>query len=262
MKALLAGIDEARPWWAPYRECLGALRCEMVGSETVAHALDRAMAARGGIALPAGDLRFVAPDAASPGEAYEAFIARTASVPTRDNLHDLINGLVWLRFPQVKRRLNELQAVQIATLGVGERRGPVRDALTLFDENGAWLQAPAVLCEALRSRDWQALFITHRAAWRDAQLTVFGHALLEKLCAPRPAITAHVWLLPSSADSDSGVLDELTPKRLAERRRHPLPLLGVPGWCPANADPAFYADAAVFRPLHRADSAGLGEIRA
>ncbi|HMM24565.1 MAG TPA: DUF3025 domain-containing protein [Pseudoxanthomonas mexicana] len=28
----------------------------------------------------------------------------------------------------------------------------------------------------------------------------------------------------------------------------PLPVLGVPGWWDGNADPAFYADAAVFRP--------------
>jgi len=262
VNALLGGIDETRPWWAPYRECLGTLRRESVGSKSVAFALDRAAAAHGGIALTAGDLRFVAPDAAPPGEAYEAFIARTASVPTRDNLHDLINGLVWLRFPQVKRRLNELQAVQIATLGVGERRGAVRDALTLFDENGAWLHAPAVLCEALRSRDWQALFVTHRAAWRDAYLTVFGHALLEKLCAPRPTITAHVWLLPPSADPQLGAVAELTPERLAQRPHHPLPLLGVPGWWPANADLAFYDDAAVFRPPHLDASAGRGEIRA
>ena len=28
----------------------------------------------------------------------------------------------------------------------------------------------------------------------------------------------------------------------------PLPVLGVPGWCDANGDPAYYEDVAVFRP--------------
>jgi hypothetical protein len=35
----------------------------------------------------------------------------------------------------------------------------------------------------------------------------------------------------------------LTPRALA-----PLPVLGVPGWWPANEAPGFYDDAAVFRP--------------
>jgi hypothetical protein len=50
----------------------------------------------------------------------------------------------WLRFPQAKRRLNELQA-EIARGGTGATRVPLRDALTLFDENGAVLDAPPAL---------------------------------------------------------------------------------------------------------------------
>ena len=61
----------------------------------------------------------------------------------RDKLHDLFNGIVWLRFPQLKRRLNELQAAQIALHGIGATRGAVRDALTLFDENAAVVRPPA-----------------------------------------------------------------------------------------------------------------------
>ncbi|HQX67511.1 MAG TPA: DUF3025 domain-containing protein, partial [Ottowia sp.] len=36
----------------------------------------------------------------------------------------------------------------------------------------------------------------------------------------------------------------------------PLPLLGVPGWWPANQAPAFYDDAEVFRPLRGAATPG------
>ena len=38
---------------------------------------------------------------------------------------------------------------------------------------------------------------------------------------------------------------------LASKPFAPLPLMGVPGWCADNANPAFYADAAVFRPTNR-----------
>jgi len=232
------------PWLGPYeaeRRRLLAVQCP---GRSVADALNAALMPRT-IELPAGRLCFVEPLQQPAGEAYEAFIARTASVPTRDNLHDLLNGLVWLRFPHVKRRLNELHAAEIARIGIGPTRGVLRDALTLFDENGACLQAPPVLIDALRGRDWRALFVTHRAAWDQARLTLFGHALLEKLARPRKPITAHVWL---------GQADEVV-ERLGDKPL-PLPVLGVPGWWPANEAPAFYDDASVFRPgLHRGHEA-------
>ena len=205
------------------------------------------MALQPAVLLQQGALRFVSQQELPDGEAYEAFIARTACLPTRDKLHDLFNGLVWLQFPQLKRRLNELQAQQLAQGGVGATRGAVRDALTVFDENAALWQAPAVLVDALRQRDWRALFITHRAAWQDARLTLFGHALMEKLTRPRKAITAHVWLVPDAVDLQAHLIEVLTPERLAGKPYLPMPVLGVPGWWPANQDASFYDDASVFR---------------
>ena len=183
---------------------------------------------------------FVAADALPDGEAYEAFIARTGSVPTRDNLHDHFNRLVWHRHPAIKQRLNQLQADEIAARGVGATRGAVRDALTLFDENGAlWPDAPPSLAQALAARDWHALFVTYRALWRNHRFEVFGHALLEQLAsAPRKGLTAHVLL----ADPLT-----LTPAQWADKPFLPLPVLGIPGWWPANEDPAFYEDKQVFR---------------
>ena len=141
-------------------------------------------------------VHFVPATALPADEAYEAFIARTGCVPTRDNLHDHFNRLVWQRHPAIKQRLNQLQAADIATRGVGATRGALRDALTLFDENGAlWPAAPASLTAALAARDWQALFITHRSLWRGHRFEIFGHALLEQLAlAPRKGLTAHVLL--------------------------------------------------------------------
>ena len=186
-------------------------------------------------------VRVVDADALPEGEAYEAFIARTGTVPTRDNLHDHFNRLVWHRHPSIKQRLNQLQAAEIAARGVGARRGALRDALTLFDENGAlWPDAPPRLAQALAARDWRALFVTHRALWLHHRFEVFGHALLEQLAAaPRKSLTAHVLL----ADPLT-----LTATQWARKPYLPLPVLGIPGWWPANEDLIFYEDKQVFRP--------------
>ena len=82
---------------------------------------------------------FASPDDAPNGRAYESHIALSGRVPTRSNRHDLFNALVWLAFPRTKARLNALQANAIEHTGVGAVRGPLRDAATVFDENGVVL---------------------------------------------------------------------------------------------------------------------------
>ena len=240
-------VDWSKPWLAPYRQIGQAVECELALGLVVASALNKQLD-RSPIHNAAGPLRFATADAATPTEAYEAFIARTAQVPTRDNLHDLFNGLVWLTFPLLKRQLNELQARQIALSGVGAQRGAVRDRLTLFDENGALWRAPPMLVDALRRRDWHGLFLTHRAVWQQAQLTIVGHALLEKLTVPRKAITAHVWIVPEGVDAETWRVDARAPEHPAALAHLPLPVLGIPGWWPANESEGFYDDAVVFRP--------------
>jgi len=241
---ILPAVDWAQPWLAPYRS----------SGEAVAQA-----AQHGGVAAalqgikPAQVPDFVHQDALPPGQAYEAHIFQTRSVPTRDNLHDFFNGLVWLAFPHTKRRLNELQAGEIARSGVAAVRGPLRDALTLFDENGALLDAPPALWRALVARDWHALFVTQRGLWSEARLLLFGHALLEKLVTPRKPITAHV-LLPRDMDAPPALDDAAIAKNfdadwLQTKPFVPLPVLGVPGWCAENTAASFYVDAGVFRPL-------------
>lgn len=238
--------DLGEPWWAPYAGHAPQLMAAVAQGASVSQALS---AAPSPIALAAGPLRFVPADAAPAGEAYEAFIARSACVPSRDNLHDLFNGLAWLSFPQIKRHLNELQAQEIARAGIGAARGPLRDALTVFDENGALFDGPPPLREALLARDWQALFITHRRLWRDARIVVFGHALLEKLTlSRRKALTAHVLVAPPGADFDSAYAWAITGPWLAGKPFAPLPVLGIPGWCAENQDFSFYDDSDVFRP--------------
>lgn len=237
----LEGIDWAAPWLAPYRAVGEPLAQQVHAGRRCAQVLDGAGA----------PVRFV-PQAALPaGQAYEQFIFEQQRVPTRDGLHDFFNGLVWLRFPHAKRRLNQLQAAQIAADGVLPVRGPVRDAITVFDENAALLQAPDALWDALAARDWPRLFITLRPLWAQARLTLFGHALLEKLVQPRKAITAHVYRVPLDLASDAldaWLAQDLQAPRLAGKPFVPLPVLGVPGWWLPNEATVFYADAQVFRP--------------
>ena len=153
-------------------------------------------------------MRFVPHLALSAGQPYEQFIYETNTVPTRDNLHDFFNGLCWITFPQTKKKLNQLQAAEIAKAGVQPLRGAVRDALTVFDENAAFLIAPQPLWDALLARDWKTLFISLRPLWKDAQLVLFGHALLEKLVHPRKAVTAHVYCAQPAMNSIAN-MDEL-----------------------------------------------------
>ncbi|MEP7102795.1 MAG: DUF3025 domain-containing protein [Burkholderiales bacterium] len=249
----LDAIDWSRPWLAHWRERGEPLAAQALRGGLV-NALNRAAAEP--IELRAGRLQFVEHAELPAGEAYESFIARSACVPTRANLHDFFNGLAWLMHPALKRRLNELQAAQIANAPTSAPRGAVRDALTLLDENAALLQAPPVLLDALRERDWQALFITHRAAWADARIELFGHALVEKLVRPRKAITAHVWIVPrGTAAMAAWLADALTPAQLAAKPFVPLPVFGVPGWWADNESPVFYRDDKVFRPAQKQTAA-------
>jgi len=246
--ALLSGRGAPAPaWFAPYADT--GRRIAASRAPTLADTLNADLRRP---TLAAGLLRFVPQAFLPPGEAYEAFIARTAQVPTREHPHDLFNGLVWHRFPALKRHLNERQADEIARHGIGPHRGPVRDALTLFDENAAWLQAPDALIDALRARAWRTAFVTLREGWKEARLVLFGHALMEKLLlSPHKSITAHVWAVPQTVDAEAYLAATLTPERLARKADFPLPLAGVPGWFAGNECESFYDDAAVFRPMRR-----------
>ena len=246
-------MDWGAAWLAPWRATGEPVAQQIVRGDSVHSALQTVLGAG------RGAVRFVPQSDLPDGTAYEQFIFDTRRVPTRDNLHDFFNGLAWLQFPQTKRRLNQLQAQAIAADGIQAVRGPLRDALTVFDENGAVLQAPEALWDALRARDWQALFVDLRPLWREARLVLFGHALLEKLVSPRKPMVAHVYQAPAAihsiADMDAWLAQALQPGHWATKPFAPLPVLGVPGWWPANEVPGFYADAQVFRPLRVASVA-------
>ena len=256
-----SAIDWSRDWYAAVR----------AAAENIIHAPHwraalNAQAARLALCNQRGlPLSFVPQENLPEGIAYEAFIGATGGVPTRENLHDFFNALVWLSFPRIKRQLNALQAAQIALAGIGKSRGNARDAATIFDENAALIvvcdtaQGRALL-DALRRHQWQDVFIGQRAKFgAEVEVWLFGHALMEKLVTPYKAITAHTravlvdaayFALDHAARRDW--IDHQVAQELAGQGLHtgcftPLPVLGVPHWWPGQ-DQLFYGDASVFRP--------------
>lgn len=249
-------IDWTRPWLAPFRSTAEPI----IQTSDWRSALNSA-AAEASLQNHRGlPIRFV-PQAELPaGIAYEAFIGATGSVPTRENLHDFFNALVWLTFPKIKAQLNALQAVELAKSAVSATRGKLRDAATIFDENSAiFIAHDRGMIDALREHRWNEVFISRRADFeRHCEVWLFGHALMEKLVSPYKAITAHTWTVMGSDDFfttpaldkrkwiDKTVAQQLA-NGLVASDFTPLPVLGVPGWAQSQ-NGAFYDDVTVFRP--------------
>ncbi|MBT0569752.1 DUF3025 domain-containing protein [Curvibacter sp. CHRR-16] len=269
-------VNWSAPWLAHLCPLGPLLTQRVLAGASVADALNHGLLLRqrqGSADAPAGAwqdlldgrLHFVPQQDLPSGMAYEAHIATTGAVPTRDNLHDFFNGLIWLHYPQTKARITALHWEQIGLQtrhapdnASPPRRGAVRDGLTLLDENGALLLAPPAVVAALQAKDWMQLFGPLRPAWQRSRVCIVGHALLEQLVLPRKPLTAHVlaWSMDAidliAASADWTCSTALNASWVASKPFAHLPVLGVPGWWPANGgleqgDAAFYADASVFR---------------
>ena len=247
-------IDWQAPWLADWRAVGEPIAQQVAAGCPQPEALNQTLIQAPSLAHAPVPVRFV-PQADLPeGQAYEDYIFAHGQVPTREGLHDFFNALCWMHFPLAKKRLNQLQASEIARAGVGQVRGPVRDAATVFDEN-AWLIQPSDrLWSALTEHRWTEALVDLRAEWAHTRLWAFGHAALEKAVQPYKSITVHLWRVPqgvAAPDLDAWLAQDLTPEKLAGKPFSPLPLLGVPGWWPDNENHSFYADASVFRPRRR-----------
>ena len=212
-------------------------------------------------------IRFVPPAAPSRKLSghYEAHVFETGEVQTRpDNWHDLFNALVWLAFPKTKAVLNRHHYQEIRARSGELLRGTARDVLTLFDEGGIVVAAAgAELPVLLRGFRWKELFWRRRAdVMRSMRFYVFGHAIYEKALEPYKGVTAKALIVdvaPSLlnaplaqqlAELDACAADYFSgPEALASTRTlSPLPILGIPGWEPANAREEYYDDSEQFRP--------------
>lgn len=250
----------AHPAFAPYRALIDALalvRAHPSPGPGILDALNALAASRGTVQARGLPLRFFVPDGRLSARDYEMHILHTGQVPTRaDTWHDVLNALVWLRFPRFKAALNAAHGEAIA-IEAGTARGRRRDALTVLDESGVWvISRDPALPAWLSGRAWHPLFWEARPRVEaDMRFVVVGHALLEKALAPYPAMTGKCLMLhsdsldPDAADAQAarelGAID--TPRQLA-----PLPIQGIPGWDTANAHAAYYANQEIFRPARRA----------
>jgi hypothetical protein len=198
---------------------------------------------------------------------YEMHIAQTGDVETRaENWHDLFNALAWIAFPRAKAAINAQHAAMLAEGGeaAARRRGPERDALTLFDEGGVAIASsdPALL-QLVAEHRWKELFWLRRDELaRHARFIAFGHSLFEKMLAPFIGIVAKTVFLHVEqgfaalpGPEQVARADALLAAHFADRSRFasprsmaPLPVLGIPGWYPGNSRADFYDDADHFRP--------------
>lgn len=242
------------PAFAPYRDLIAELGLAR-GLPGLA-ALNALASARGTSQSRGLPLRFVAPDGRLAARDYELQILESGQVPTRaDTWHDVLNALVWLRFPHFKSALNAAHGDAIA-LETASLRGRRRDALTVLDESGVWvISRDANLSRLLAGRAWEPLFQDRRQAVEaDMRFVVVGHALLEKALTPYPAMTGKCLMLVSTS-LDPDAADTQAAAALAAvdtpRQLPPLPVQGVPGWDPGNAQPGYYANREIFRPAAR-----------
>jgi Protein of unknown function (DUF3025) len=252
----------AAPIFAPLRPSLGRLAPDRFPRHDELNALAGPSLVSGGGA----PIRFVPPaPSREPAARYEIRIFETGEVQTRpDNWHDLFNALVWLAFPRTKAVLNRHHYDQIIARRGERQRGTARDVLTLFDEGGIVVSSSdAKLLALLRDFKWKELFWTHRADVRRCmRLHVLGHAIYEKALAPHQGVTGKALIVDVAPE----LLDAPTERQLAEldaraanyfsgtqalastRSLTPLPILGIPGWEPANEREEYYDDVSQFRP--------------
>jgi len=219
-------------------------------------------------------IRFVPP--ATPSKEisaqYEVRIFKTGEVQTRpDNWHDLFNALVWLAFPKTKAVLNGHHYEEIHVRRGEPLRGTARDVLTLFDEGGIVVASTDMELSALLLEfQWKELFWKRRAeVLKSMRFYVFGHAIYEKALEPYKGVTAKALILevaPALFDASLALqLSQLdaraanyfsgTQALTSTRNLSPLPILGIPGWEPANACEGYYDDRAQFRPGRSSESA-------
>jgi hypothetical protein len=256
--AFLGQINWRQPWLAPLLPA-AELVLKFSDWRDGLNVVAADLGIRNRRALP---LRFVPQADLPPGIAYETFISETGGVPTRDNLHDFFNALVWLSYPDIKVQLNDMQAEEIENRKQAPpvTRGKLRDAATIFDENAVlFLTTNPEIDKMLRQHDWRQLFIERRSIIQEeCAIHLFGHALMEKLVSPYKAITGHTWVLlaePSIMTLQATELRHWLDTTVATQLRQGLdtsnfshlPVLGVPGWWPMQ-DEHFYADTKVFRP--------------
>lgn len=256
----LAACLPDHPLFRPWRAWIDELSPDCLADPTrLGHALARSVRPH---THHGQAIHFCAP--ADDALAYETRIARYGAVATRPHCwHDLFNALVWHAFPLTKAALN---ARHVEAAMANGARGPVRDALTHFDEDGiVVMHAAAGLVQALRAHRWREVFWARRDEWeKGVRVIVFGHALLDKLRQPFFGLCGKAVFLRCRPDRLNGSDTALVRhadirlarilargRRLSARSLQALPVLALPGMTEANRQPEYFDDPRQFRPSRR-----------
>ena len=218
--------------------------------------LDSALAERlAEFGLPRTRVVAQTPVLLADGLHYEQRIAEGQLATRECNWHDLLNALVWMRHPRLKRAMNLRQCQDIAKVGV-KQRTRAQAALTHFDEAGAVVVLrDRHRIDAWNRHDWQSLFLDLSP---DAvAVSIVGHALLEHRLEPDRLLVgkAWVWLDAKPHERLEGVLQACA-RQIAEGEAlndplelRPFPMMGLAGWHPHAGTPGFYAEAPCFQPV-------------
>jgi hypothetical protein len=240
-------LNFSHPAFVPYQPLIATLDLE--NGLPALSALNAQAAALNIVQAQGRPLHFIAPHGKLAARDYETHILDTGEIPTRaDTWHDMLNALVWLRYPAFKAALNaaHVSAMRDET---GPARCRRRDALTVLDESGVWvLGRDRSLYSLIEAHAWQRIFLEQRHTVQSGlRFVVVGHALLEKALAPYPAMTGKcLWL--GNAQGDEAAACVALPGLDSPRQLAPLPVQGIPGWDAANACPDYYDNPDVFRP--------------
>lgn len=194
-------------------------------------------------------------------EQYEPRIYLKNELQTRmHNWHDFFNALIWLKFPQTKKILNQLHYCQAINREKGTNRSILENRITLFDECGAIIiSSNKKMLELIKNHQWQELFINQKERFKDdLRCIIFGHAIFEKMLNPYIGLTCHCMVLHDTElleevknNNNSGLdnkIADIWKKKLAKNpeKFHALPLLGIPGLWPEQ-NKVFYENSQYFR---------------
>ncbi len=217
----------------------------------------------------------IVPQEGRPGHFEQHYAPRiylSGEVQTRTrNWHDFFQLLTWFIFPRSKAVINAIHipsARERLASGVAPgRRTPIENTLSLFDEGGAVIvSSDPSLLQLIREFRWKELFWRRRAELSAAlDCVTFGHAMYEKALAPYLGMTANAILFDADEEYfmlnrderlawiDSRLAQVLEQGELYRNPKdlQPFPILGMPGWDPANAVADYYDNTDYFRPGRR-----------
>jgi len=192
---------------------------------------------------------------------YEPRVYLKQELQTRtENWHDFFNAMVWLSFPNTKKKLNSLHFDTASNREPGTNRSTLENRITQFDECGAVIiTSNKNLLELIQNHQWKELFIEHKESFEnEIKCVVFGHAIFEKALSPYIGMTCHCILINDNtllkeAQEDNYTNLDLHLASLWEDtpaneigRFNALPILGIPGyWSDQSVN--FYDNEKYFR---------------